>query len=93
MQNQIESFKQAFTFDDFLLMPGYTDFDRSQVDLSTQLTKKIALKIPFVSAPMDRVTESKLAIALAKLGGIGIIHRNLTIKDQVRELLKRLLTN
>lgn len=78
----------GITFDDLLLLPGYSDFSRSDIDLSTQLTKKIKLSIPLVSAPMDTVTESALAIALAKLGGIGIIHRNLTIKDQITEIIK-----
>lgn len=78
----------GLTFDDVLLLPGYSDFSRSQINLSTQLTKKIKLSIPFISAPMDTVTESNLAVALAKLGGIGIIHRNLTIEDQVKEVKK-----
>ncbi|MDO8621328.1 MAG: IMP dehydrogenase [Candidatus Levybacteria bacterium] len=76
----------GLTFDDVLLVPGYSDFTRSDINLSTQLTKKIKLSIPLVSAPMDTVTESKLAIALAELGGIGIIHRNLTVGDQVKEV-------
>ncbi len=78
----------GLTFDDVLLLPGYSDFSRSQIDLSTNLTRKIKLSIPFVSAPMDTVTEAKLAAVLAKLGGIGIIHRNLTIGDQAREVEK-----
>ncbi len=78
----------GLTFDDVLLLPGYSDFSRSQINLSTRLTKKINLKIPFVSAPMDTVTEAKLAISLAKLGGIGIVHRNLTIENQAREVKK-----
>ena len=78
----------GLTFDDVLLLPGYSDFSRSQINLSTQLTRKIKLSIPFVSSPMDTVTEGKLAIALAKLGGIGIIHRNLTIGDQTDEVRK-----
>ena len=76
------------TFDDVLLLPGYSDFSREKIDLSANLTKKIRLALPLVSAPMDRVTESRLAIALGKLGGLGIIHRNLTIKDQSREVAK-----
>lgn len=75
-------FPLGLTFDDVLLLPGYSDFSRSEINLSTNLTKKIKLSLPFVSAPMDTVTESELAIELAKLGGIGIIHRNLSIKDQ-----------
>lgn len=76
------TFPFALTFDDILLLPGYSDFTRGDIDLSTQLTRKINLKIPFVSAPMDTVTEEKLAIALGQVGGIGIIHRNLRIEDQ-----------
>ncbi len=76
----------GLTFDDILLLPGYSDFSRSDINLSTKLSKRIKLSLPLVSAPMDTVTESKLAIELAKLGGIGIIHRNLTVEDQVKEV-------
>lgn len=76
----------SFTFDDVLLKPGYAGFLRSDIDLSTQLTRTIQLEAPLVSAPMDTVTESQLAIALARRGGIGIIHRNLEIEDQAREV-------
>ncbi|HSW85658.1 MAG TPA: IMP dehydrogenase [Candidatus Saccharimonadales bacterium] len=78
----------SLTFDDVLLKPGYAGFSRSDIDLSTQLTKNIKLKFPLISAPMDTVTESPLAIALGKFGGIGIIHRNLSIKDQATEVSK-----
>jgi IMP dehydrogenase len=78
----------TLTFDDVLLKPGYAGFSRSDISLKTQLTKKISLQAPLVSAPMDTVTEAKLAIALAKFGGIGIIHRNLIIKDQAAEVTK-----
>jgi IMP dehydrogenase len=78
----------GITFDDVLLRPGYSDFRRQDISLSTNLTKKISLSIPFTSAPMDTVTESALAIALAKLGGIGFIHRNLSVIDQANEVQK-----
>ena len=76
----------GLTFDDVLLLPGFSDFSRADINLSTQLTKNIKLKTPFVSSPMDTVTESKLAIALAQLGGMGIIHRNLSVANQVKEV-------
>lgn len=88
MDPQKNSFPLALTFDDILLLPGYAGFSRSDIDLSTKLTKNISLKLPLVSAPMDTVTESELAIELARLGGIGIIHRNLTIREQVSEVKK-----
>lgn len=88
MEEAQKRFKQGLTFDDVLLVPGYSDFSRSDIDLSTKLTKTITLRIPFVSSPMDTVTESRLAIALAKEGGIGIIHRNLSIADQAAQVKK-----
>jgi len=81
-------FKLALTFDDVLLEPRYAGFSRSEIDLSTQLTPHIRLRTPIISAPMDTVTESELAIALAAEGGLGFIHRNLTIDDQTAEVLK-----
>ncbi len=77
---------QGITYDDVLLVPGYSDFKRQEINLKTKLTKTISLETPFISAPMDTVTESDLAIALAKEGGIGIIHRNLTIDDQTTQV-------
>ena len=80
--------KESLTFDDVLLLPQYSDVLPSDTDISLSLTKKIKLKVPFLSSAMDTVTESKMAIALAIAGGIGVIHRNLSIKSQSREVLK-----
>lgn len=88
MARRNPQFPLALTFDDLLLLPGYSDFKREDIDLSTRLTRKIKLQIPLISSPMDTVTESELAIALAKMGGIGIIHRNLTVAQQAREVQK-----
>ena len=75
-------FKQAFTFDDVLLVPQKSNILPNQVSLKTKLTQKIEMNIPLLSAAMDTVTESGMAVALAREGGIGIIHKNLTIDDQ-----------
>ncbi|MCH7821381.1 MAG: IMP dehydrogenase [Proteobacteria bacterium] len=80
--------KEALTFDDVLLQPGYSDILPREVDLSTQLTREIRLNIPLLSAAMDTVTEARLAIALAQEGGIGIIHKNMPIEQQAREVLQ-----
>ena len=76
----------AITFDDVLLLPAHSDFLPADADTATQLTRAIALNIPLASAAMDTVTESALAIALAQEGGMGIIHKNLSVKDQCREV-------
>src|SRR5919199_2220085 len=86
MQDRIAH--QGITFDDVLLEPAYSDVLPSDVDVRTQLTRNIRLNIPVVSSPMDTVTESDLAIALAQEGGIGVIHKNLSIPDQTREVDK-----
>jgi len=77
---------EALTFDDVLLEPAYSDFLPREVQLKTQLTRGISLNIPIVSAAMDTVTESRLAIALAQEGGIGIIHKNMSPRDQARQV-------
>ena len=82
-------FKEGLTFDDVLLVPKYSDItSRSQTNLSTKLSRNISINIPFVSANMDTVTESSMAVAMARAGGIGIIHRFLTIEEQANEVLK-----
>ncbi len=78
----------GLTFDDVLLMPSYTDIKREEIDLSSNLTADIRLELPILSAPMDTVTTSTLSIALGKLGGLGVIHRNMTIEKQVEEVEK-----
>ena len=84
----MEIIKEALTFDDVLLLPKYSNVLPAQTDISLQLTKKIKLQVPFLSSAMDTVTESKMAISIAKQGGMGIIHRNLSIKDQSQEVKK-----
>ena len=77
---------KALTFDDVLLLPRYSDFLPSEVDISSSLTEKISLRMPLLSAAMDTVTESKMAISLAEAGGIGVIHKNNSIEKQASEV-------
>jgi IMP dehydrogenase len=79
---------QGITFDDVLLEPRYSELMPSEVDVRTRLTKRIDLRIPMLSSPMDTVTEHAMAIALAKVGGIGIIHKNMSIDQQSEEVMK-----
>src|SRR6202171_3732394 len=79
---------QGITFDDVLLEPAYSEVVPRDVDISTQLTRTIRLNLPVLSSPMDTVTESDLAIALAQEGGIGIIHKNMPVVEQTREVDK-----
>ncbi|HLB49841.1 MAG TPA: IMP dehydrogenase, partial [Anaerolineales bacterium] len=79
---------ESLTFDDVLIVPGYTEVLPDQTDVRARLTKDIILNIPIVSAAMDTVTGSRLAIALAREGGLGIIHRNMTIEAQAAEVEK-----
>src|SRR6185503_17449715 len=76
----------ALTFDDVLLVPRHSDVVPTQVDVSTRLTRNIRLAVPLLSAAMDTVTESRLAIAMAQQGGIGVIHKNLSIEQQAQEV-------
>ncbi|MEO0587218.1 MAG: IMP dehydrogenase, partial [Planctomycetota bacterium] len=78
----------GITFDDLLLLPAYSELVPAEVDTSTRLTSRIHLNIPLLSAPMDTVTESALAIALAQEGGLGVIHKNLDPRAQQREVVK-----
>ncbi|MDN4495408.1 IMP dehydrogenase [Ureibacillus aquaedulcis] len=80
--------KEGLTFDDVLLVPAHSEVLPKTVDLSSQLTPKIKLNIPIISAGMDTVTESKMAIAMARQGGIGIIHKNMSIEEQAEEVEK-----
>ena len=80
--------KECLTFDDVLLLPGKSSVLPKEADISTYITKKVKLNCPLVSAPMDTVTEAGLAIALAQEGGIGIIHKNLSVEEQVNEVEK-----
>ena len=84
----MDTIKEALTFDDVLLLPRYSSVLPATTNISLHLTNKITLKVPFLSSAMDTVTESKMAIAIAKEGGLGIIHRNLDIKNQSREIKK-----
>src|SRR5207247_5284271 len=76
----------ALTFDDVLLVPQHSTVLPTQVDVSTRLTRNIRLNVPLVSAAMDTVTESSLAIAMAQQGGLGVIHKNLSIEEQASEV-------
>ena len=84
----METIREALTFDDVLLLPKYSDVLPAKTDIHLKLTKKIVLKVPFITSAMDTVTESKMALAIGKEGGLGIIHRNLNIKKQSQEVKK-----
>ena len=76
---------EALTFDDVVVIPGYSDVLPDSVDTTAQFARDITLAVPLVSAAMDKVTEARMAIAIAREGGIGVIHRNLSIADQVKK--------
>ncbi len=84
----MDPIREALTFDDVTLSPKYSEILPSEVDTSIKLTENLKLKIPLLSSAMDTVTESKMAIAIAKAGGLGIIHRNLNIRNQILEIEK-----
>ena len=84
----MDPIKEALTFDDVTMAPKYSEVLPSEVDTSTKLSSNLTLNIPLLSSAMDTVTESKMAIAIAKAGGIGVIHRNLDIKKQIQEIRK-----
>ena len=84
----MDPIKEALTFDDVTMAPKYSEVLPSEVDTSTKLSSNLILKIPLLSSAMDTVTESKMAIAIARAGGIGVIHRNLHIKKQIEEIKK-----
>ena len=84
----MDPIKEALTFDDVTMAPKYSEVLPSEVDTSTQLSQHLKLKIPLLSSAMDTVTESNMAISIAKAGGIGVIHRNLDIKKQIEEIKK-----
>jgi IMP dehydrogenase len=85
---QIESLQEALTFDDVLLVPRFSEVHPPDVDLTTKLTADITLRVPFISAAMDKVTESRTALTMARAGGAGVIHRNLPIEKQAFEVEK-----
>ena len=76
----------GYSYDDIILLPGYIDFRLDDISLETHITKNIKINYPFISSPMDTVTESKMAITMALMGGIGILHNNNTIEEQIMEL-------
>src|SRR3954465_15576868 len=77
---------RGMTFDDVLIEPGYSEVMPAEVDVSSQLTRNIRLNVPIVSSPMDTVSESEMAIAMAQEGGIGIVHKNMSIEQQSLEV-------
>ena len=78
--------REALTFDDVLLVPGASNVLPSTADTTTRVTRSIALNIPLLSSAMDTVTESRMAISMAQAGGMGVIHRNLSVDEQAREV-------
>jgi IMP dehydrogenase/GMP reductase len=86
--SKLDSARNVYTFRDFILLPGRSEVEPGAIDLSSRLTKRIRLKVPLVSSPMDTVTEWKLALEMAKVGGAGAIHRNMPVERQVEQAKK-----
>lgn len=86
--SKLNSAANVYTFRDFILLPGRSEAEPSEIDLSTRLTRKIKLEVPLVSSPMDTVTEWRLALEMARMGGAGAIHRNMPLGDQVEQVKK-----
>ena len=84
----MKNLTEALTFDDVLIVPSKSSIKPSDADVKTKITKNIILKIPLVSAAMDTVTESKLAIKIAQMGGLGIVHKNMNYEQQANEVMR-----
>ncbi|HUI23058.1 MAG TPA: IMP dehydrogenase [Nitrososphaerales archaeon] len=85
---KLDSARDVFTFRDFILLPGRSEVEPGEINLSSRLTRRIKLALPLVSSPMDTVTEWKMALEMARLGGAGAIHRNMAVHDQVEQVLR-----
>ncbi len=86
--SKLKSAQDVFTFRDFILLPGRSEAEPAEIDLASKVTKGIRLKVPLVSSPMDTVTEWKLALEMARVGGVGVIHRNMSLENQVAQVRK-----
>ena len=91
MENKSLTFKEGLTYDDVLVVPAYSEIHPNEVSTTTLFSKNIKLNLPIVSAAMDTVTESKMAIAIAQEGGIGVLHKNMSIVNQTSEVRNCLL--
>ncbi|MHB1471803.1 MAG: IMP dehydrogenase, partial [Thermoplasmataceae archaeon] len=87
-KDKFTTIKEGYTFDDVLLLPSKTSVEPKEVEIFSKVSRNINVRIPIVSSPMDTVTESEMAIAIARFGGIGIVHRNMTVNEQSRIIVK-----